>query len=73
MKFIKPTNMGRAMLGGVAQWSNLKENMKVTETAREMIMIMIPKRGRDHSKLRPIVFANVVGRNVGRTGQNRNV
>ena len=39
--------------------------MKVPETAREMVMVMIPKPGRDHQRFkgwRAIVSANVVGK-----------
>ena len=62
---IKGTTLGRAVLEDVALWATSKERIKVPETTREMMMAMISKPGRDHSKVkgwRPIVLANTVGK-----------
>lgn len=62
---IKETALGKAVLEGVALWATPKERIRVPENAREMTMVMIPKPGRDHSKVkghRPIVLANTVGK-----------
>ena len=65
LKMIKGTPLGRAVLEDVALWATPKERVKVPEAAREMTIVMIPKPGKDHSKVkgwRPIVLANTVGK-----------
>ena len=61
---IKGTALGRAVLHDVALWATLKEKVRVPEIAREMTVGIIPKPGKDHTKVkgwRPIVLANTVG------------
>ena len=62
LKMIKATALGQAVLEDIASPG---EQVGVPVTAGEMIMVMIPKLGRDHKKVkgwRPIVLANTVGK-----------
>ena len=65
LKMIKATALGQAVLDDITLWASPKEQVKVPAVAREMIIVMIPKPGRDHAKVkgwRPIVLANTVGK-----------
>ena len=65
LKMIKATPLVQAVLEDIALWATPKERVRVPETAREIVMVIIPKPGRDHQKVkgwRPIVLANTVGK-----------
>jgi len=64
LKTIKNTPLGRAMVEDVSQVV-AGVGTKMPEEWREMKMVMLPKPGKDHERVkgwRPIVLANTVGK-----------
>jgi len=64
LKKIKDTKLGRALLEDAAQVAYM-EGARMPEEWRKMRMIMLPKPGKDHTKVkgwRPIVLANTTGK-----------
>ena len=65
LKAIKDTRLGKAVLDDVGQMAELGNGYYGEEEWRGMIMVMILKPGKDHSKVkgwRPIVLLNTVGK-----------
>jgi len=57
--------MGRAIIEDVAQVAGERYKTRMPEKWREMKMVMLPKLGKDHTRVkgwRPIVLANTVGK-----------
>jgi len=64
LKAIKETELGRAIIEDVAQVA-LAEATRMPEEWRNMKMVMLPKPGKDHTRVKgwkPIVLANTVGK-----------
>jgi len=64
MKAIKGTQLERAIMEGVAQVADGGDT-RMPEEWRKMIMLMIPKPGKDHTQVKgwcSIVLANTVGK-----------
>ena len=65
LKMIAKKEVGRQIERDVARFADIKHQLRVPESWREMIMVMIPKLAKDHRKVkgwRPIVLANTVGK-----------
>ena len=65
LKMIKDTRLGEAVLEDVGMMAQLDLGYYGEAEWRDMVMVMIPKPGKDHSKVkgwRPIVLLNVVGK-----------
>ena len=65
LKAIKDTRVGKALLEDIGQVAEMEEGSRMSEKWRELKVVMIPKPGKDHAKVkgwRPIVLANVAGK-----------
>ena len=52
LKMIKKTALGQVVLEDIALGATPKERVRVPEIAGEMVMVMIPKPGRDQQKVK---------------------
>jgi len=65
LKALKDTKLGKAVLEDIGQMAQAGNKYYGEEEWRQMEMIIIPKPGRDHSKVKgwyPIVLLNTVGK-----------
>jgi len=65
LKLIRNTQLGKALMEDVAQVVDERCDTRMPEEWRAMKMVMLPKPGKDHSRVRgwrPIVLANTVGK-----------
>jgi len=65
LKMVSGTQLGRAIIEDVAQVASEEHATRMPENWRKLKMIMLPKPGKDHSRVkgwRPIVLANTVGK-----------
>lgn len=65
LKVLKDTRLGKAVLGDVGQMAGVENRYYCEEDWRGLVMLMIPKLTRDHTKLqgwRPIVLLNTIGK-----------
>ena len=65
LKAVKDTRLGKAALEAVGQMSEVENRYYGEEDWRGMVMVMMPKPGKNHTKLkgwRPIVLLNTIGK-----------
>jgi len=65
LKAIRGTPLGKAIIEDVAQVTSEEHQTRIPEEWRELKMVMLPKPGKDHTKVkgwRPIVLANTTGK-----------
>jgi len=65
LEAIRETPLGRAIIEDIAQVVGEEHTTRMPEEWRELEMVMLPKPGKDHTKVKgwcPIVLANTVGK-----------
>ena len=71
LKMISTTHLGRQLERDVVRMADVRNRLRVHSQWRDLMMIMIPKPGKDHTKVkgwRPIVVANTMVREGGSPG-----